>query len=469
MDKRNRRIIFISFCILFVIAGSFITLYASGYTFSLSRFSIEKTGALYLKFSPDGWTGSMNGKPIRDASRLLGADGLFIKNLSSETYSVSIEKAGFLPWHKELSVEPGLVTKADQLILIPDPIVPASVYFSDSVARFWFLESGGAVIQNKEKALRYVYNEHSVELKGNAFIGASKNGSRFITTDISKKRTTYYLYDTGNIQSATNISLIFENLAARTLDGGRVQATSSRILEPSQIRSILPHPFDQEKWIIADPTRIAMLDMLKLEIVGIVQSTSTSALATDSGSLYYANAGGIYRFDFILKTTRKISDGFASEPITALEPLKNKMLVMRGADGTLTLLDESGSLQRLAHAASLLAVSDDSRKMAFVDSDGTLNVYYREDSNGFFRGLAGDTLQLKIPKKSTITDIAWYANENYLIVYNPNGARLIELDEQDKFISYDLPSFDGTLIYLREQNKFFGLRDGAIFEYGLEG
>ena len=104
-----------------------------------------------------------------------------------------------------------------------------------------------------------------------------------------------------------------------------------------------------------------------------------------------------------------------------------------------------------------------------MDSDGTLNVYYREDSNGFFRGLAGDTLQLKIPKKSTITDIAWYANENYLIVYNPNGARLIELDEQDKFISYDLPSFDGTLIYLREQNKFFGLRDGAIFEYGLEG
>jgi hypothetical protein len=468
MDKRNRRIIFISFCALFVIAGSFITLYAAGYTFSLSRFSIEKTGALYLKFSPEGWTGSLNDKPIRDASRLLGADGLFIKNLPPETYSVSIAKPGFLSWHKDLSVEPGLVTKADQLILIPDPVVPASVYFSDSVARFWFLESGGTVIQNKEKALRYVYNEHPVELKGNAFIGASKNGSRFITTDVSKKRTTYYLYDTGNIQSATNISLIFENLAARTLDGGRLSATSSPILEPSQIRSILPHPFDQEKWVIADAKRIAIIDMLKLEVIAIAQSTSTSALATDSGSLYYANATGVYRFDFILKATRRISDGFGPEAVTALEPLKNKMLVMRGVDGSLALLDESGTLQPLAHTATLFAVSGDSKKIAFVDSDGTLNIHYREDSNGFFRSLAGDTLQLKIPKKSTITGIAWYANENYLIVYNPNGARLIELDEQDKLISYDLPSFDGTLMYLREQNKFFGLRDGAIFEYELE-
>lgn len=465
MDRKTRQTLFVLFCLLFIIAGGVIVFYASGYAISWNSLSIEKTGAIYLKFSPNGWTSLVNNKPVRSTFHLLGDDGAFMKNLQPKTYSITVQKEGFVQWVKNLRVEPGLVTKADQLILIPNPIVPVARFFPDSVARFWFLGSG-EIIQNDAGALRYLYREKVFELKGNSFVGSSKNGSRFITAEASKKRTVYYLYDTGDLTSATNISLIFENLALRETEEKTPNNPNPPL--PSQIRLISPHPFDQEKWIIADTKRIAVIDMRKLEVIVIEQSSSTLALATDSGSLYYANANGVYRFDLILKTTRKLFDGFENQDILALSPLKDKDLLIQGSFGSLTLVNESGGTTRLADKTSFFAASADSRKVAFVDSDGTLSVHFLEDSKGFLRNRAGSVLRLDLPEKEKITGIEWYANENYLLVHYPQAVRLIELDEQDQYISYDLPSFDGTLTYNREQNKFYGVRAGIISEYALE-
>lgn len=467
MSRKTRRTLFVLFCLLFIIAGAIIVFYASGYTIAWSRFSIEKTGAIYLKFSPDGWTSLINNKPVRNTSHLLGGTGAFIKNLSPKTYSITVEEPGFLKWTKDLRVEPGFVTKADQLILIPDPIVPLQLFFPDSIAHFWFLGSG-EIIQNEAGALRYAYKGQVFELKGNTFVSPSKDGSRFITAETSKKRSVYYLYAAGDIKSATNISLIFENLASRAASEKSLRTTGAVPLPPSQIRFIVPHPFDQEKWIVADAKRIAIIDMRKLEIITVEQSTSTSALATDSGGLYYADASGVYRFDLILKTTRKLFEGFGKESVLTLDPLKEKALLVQGNSGSLVYINESGNPIRLADKTSVFAASADSRKIAFLDTDGTLNIHFLEDSKGFLRNRAGDVLRISLPEKEKIARIEWYANENYLIVYYPRATRLIELDEQNAFISYDLPSFDGTVIYDRGQNRFFGTRNGSMFEYSLE-
>ncbi len=112
MTKKIRRIIFYLFLIVFIILAPLIALYARGYTFDWEKKTIVATGGIYLKTYPSKAEIYINDK-------LKGKTNKFIRRLIPKIYEIKIIKDDYHPWQKELLVEPRLVAKAKNILLVP--------------------------------------------------------------------------------------------------------------------------------------------------------------------------------------------------------------------------------------------------------------------------------------------------------------------------------------------------------------
>ena len=112
MTRKTRRIIFYLFLLLFVILVPTIILYALGYAFDFETKKIVPTGGIYLKSYPPKAEIYINENPK-------GKTAKFIKRLIPKTYDIKVVKENYHSWQKQLLIKPGLVTKAEDIFLIP--------------------------------------------------------------------------------------------------------------------------------------------------------------------------------------------------------------------------------------------------------------------------------------------------------------------------------------------------------------
>ncbi len=112
MTRRARRIIFYLFLIAFIILVPTIIFYALGYGFDFEKKTIVATGGIYLKSYP-----SKAEIFINDKSR--GKTNKYLRRLIPKNYEVEIIKEDYYPWQKNLTVKAGIVTKVDNILLIP--------------------------------------------------------------------------------------------------------------------------------------------------------------------------------------------------------------------------------------------------------------------------------------------------------------------------------------------------------------
>ena len=127
MSKKLRNFIFYFFIVLFIFGTVTLSLYASGYKFNLS-FPLEfnrllvKTGMLALDSSPKGATIYINNKTKSSNTwqpwkKELLKTPAKIKNLIPGQYEITIEKAGYSPFSKTITVESGLTTFYEDISL----------------------------------------------------------------------------------------------------------------------------------------------------------------------------------------------------------------------------------------------------------------------------------------------------------------------------------------------------------------
>ncbi|MCR4284261.1 MAG: PEGA domain-containing protein [Parcubacteria group bacterium] len=104
--------------LVFIILVPIIILYTSGYRID-KNLHIRKTGGLYISSPLSGAKILVNEKNKGETSLLQG--GIFLQNLTPNTYSVIVAKDGFWPWAKKLEVKEGLVTEARAILIPTDP------------------------------------------------------------------------------------------------------------------------------------------------------------------------------------------------------------------------------------------------------------------------------------------------------------------------------------------------------------
>ena len=111
MTLRTRRIIYISFIIVFVIVAPVLILYTAGYRFNIKKAEIQKTGALVVNSEPEDVDVYVNNQLVATKTPAR------IHNLTPNEYLVKVEKDGYTSWQKKLEVKSKETTFAENVLL----------------------------------------------------------------------------------------------------------------------------------------------------------------------------------------------------------------------------------------------------------------------------------------------------------------------------------------------------------------
>lgn len=113
MTRHTRRLLFLFFVLIFLIATPGVLFYAAGYSFDWQNGQVIKTGGFYFESLPSGANISINQKPNDSTPN-------FISRLEPGSYQVQISKDGFTTWQKTIMIEAQLTTEARNILLIPE-------------------------------------------------------------------------------------------------------------------------------------------------------------------------------------------------------------------------------------------------------------------------------------------------------------------------------------------------------------
>lgn len=132
MGKGLRRLIFYLFLAIFLLFGSGVVVFALGYKYDFNNNRLVKTGSLQVKTNVSA--------EVFINEELAGKTSLITKSFSEtfllpKTYSVSVQRAEYQPWQKNIEVSVGQVIEFPVIYLLPvKPVsqVIASVSFENN-------------------------------------------------------------------------------------------------------------------------------------------------------------------------------------------------------------------------------------------------------------------------------------------------------------------------------------------------
>ncbi|MBI3420742.1 MAG: hypothetical protein HY006_01640 [Candidatus Sungbacteria bacterium] len=124
MTRTKRRIIFYMLIAVFLMATPLLFAYTLGYSINLIKGTLEKTGSIFIKARPVNTSIFVNNGFVKETSFLSG--GALLTSIVPGTYLVRIEKKDYRPWSKPVVVVPEVVTELRDVLLVPNPTVPAT-------------------------------------------------------------------------------------------------------------------------------------------------------------------------------------------------------------------------------------------------------------------------------------------------------------------------------------------------------
>ncbi len=108
----HRRITYVAFISIFLIASPLVILYTMGYRYNLTKGRVQKTGILKITSNPKAATIKLNGQ--RYETSLTPAK---IEYLLPGDYEISLSKDGYYDWQKKLAVYENGTTFAEKIML----------------------------------------------------------------------------------------------------------------------------------------------------------------------------------------------------------------------------------------------------------------------------------------------------------------------------------------------------------------
>lgn len=120
LPRAQRRFVFLTLFLFFVVAVPVFVFYATGYRFDFTGDgAITTTGGLYITVGGEEGDVYLNEEPVRDMRIFRNA--IYIQNIVPGMQRVHVQSEGLNTWVKELPVYPYIVTEAESFAL---PVVP---------------------------------------------------------------------------------------------------------------------------------------------------------------------------------------------------------------------------------------------------------------------------------------------------------------------------------------------------------
>lgn len=200
MQKKIRRRFLYILILVFLGVAPLLVAYSLGYTLNISRHSISQTGGIFIKSRTPRLAIFLNSQFMKETSLFSG--GALLSSIEPGTYLLRIEKAGYTPWTKTVTVEPAMITELRNIILSPNPIPIATstpqemaliqssgLEITQATSSIFFLDKKKALIERTSTTTNVIaINVHSFSqfgdelffIDGNGFLSRKKLSSETI-------------------------------------------------------------------------------------------------------------------------------------------------------------------------------------------------------------------------------------------------------------------------------------------------
>ncbi|MBN2197663.1 hypothetical protein JW698_00475 [Candidatus Wolfebacteria bacterium] len=470
MTLRKRRFYFYSFIFVFIIIGFGTAFYSLGWRITVknSIISLQKTGGIFIQTKPKEVKIKINEKFFQDKSGFIQS-GTLINNIFPGDYEMEISKNDYLNWNKKATVKSGLVEDFSKIIMVPEEIETQNFSIIKPVDTFQ-INSQQKIVFKSNKELYYFEKSLSspIKLKGDEFIKWSKDNSKFIIQD--SKNQTYYLYEVNNFSKTININLTLNNI------------------QKIKIKEIDFHPNSSNRLIIKDTENfLHLLDIDRLKLETIIKEP-VFAWTIKNCDIYYIKE--VQKSDLLALPDQNIKsknlnlasfnltvkiDSFSIDfpkELTGQKPLiidvLNDKIVFLNDTGNLYLYDRATrKFKEIAHSAEKFLFSPDNKKIAFLDKNGKINIYFLENFQRGINKKIGEIIELDFYKNLPIKNFFWYKNSSYLFIdYEPsekNKIDFIEIDDRLPINKYTLFEEVSDFHYEINLNSLYFIRENNLF------
>lgn len=289
MTRRTRRIIFFLFLIAFLILVPVIILYARGYSFDFNKKTIVATGGIYLKSYPSKAKIYINDNPK-------GKTNKYIRRLIPKIYEIKIVKDNYHPWQKELAVESGIVTKADNILLVPfNPKI--SLVATENEAYTSFFEEPYLIPLTELKQIITEKSKYTIFNISNLNLDSKKEKIYFLS-----KNNLYSLeLNKENLENSSLSPVLASNVVNYTIykNGiiyldyftGKIFELDLTSLKSAEFFEQVFPSFNQGEWILSnDAKKLLCKKNQSVEILGL-EEVVNNAITRKRGDIEKINFG----------------------------------------------------------------------------------------------------------------------------------------------------------------------------------
>jgi hypothetical protein len=225
--------------------------YSEGYSLDWGKKTIVVSGGIYLKSQPPKADIFVNNK-------LSGKTNKFVRRLIPEVYEVKISKEEYHSWEKRITVEPGLVTRLDNIFLIPlNPkillLASESQEYKSFFEKPYSLDNLTEIIKKKSKYIIFKIENINIDKSGKKIYFLSNNNLYSI------------IWDENNPENSTLSEILVPNVLNYVIYGdgiiyldyftGEILELDVSSLQPAEIFDQVFPSFNQGKWILSNDNK----------------------------------------------------------------------------------------------------------------------------------------------------------------------------------------------------------------------
>lgn len=420
MKIRTRRIIMFTFIGAFLIMAPVLIFYASGYRLDLNRGKILKTGTLMLE-----------SKDFKDANLYIDGqlyeeefdEKIFIYNLLPGQYDIKLEKEGYHPWQKKISINSSLTTfeksitvfkKEDAQLIIEDNIIDfylspdnEKIIYIIETESFWEFYYFNITKQETELLYRIPLQEKPIDLSWSA-------SSKKI---LLKYQEQNLVFNINNLEKVQDINKILPN-------------------QPVNINWDQKNDNAVYAVISQENTSFIKIDLL-LENTEMIHSTEKEInpnFFVEANDIFYildeSNKNVLYKYNTNFKTLKKITELNKSQNYNFIPSTNNYLTVIDNDINQLFLIKkvvnglefDLSSDEHVMEFSAKNAAWDEKENRIVIYDDFEIIEYNEEGQYENFINRYGQE----------ILKAQWYPKSNNIIILFNNRIEIIDLGaEQD--------------------------------------
>jgi dipeptidyl aminopeptidase/acylaminoacyl peptidase len=414
MSLKTRRILFIFFILLFITITPLVIFYAAGYELSfknIKKGGFQKTGMLVLDTVPPGAKIYLNGKPQQLFFKKYFSGGesfvstpAKIKNIAPGEYIVKMEKDGYSPWEKKLSVFSGMSAYAEDVSLFKKslPLLAAN----GKIKNVSYSPDKRYLAAVQDEKINIIDTDKNVLLTINTEKSASGTNEILWSPDSKKIMAERIIYNTANGSIEFNLK----------------QATSDSL-------DIKWGENNDEIFYIKKTKGENLINSFNLttkEEKSILKEKEIMDFIIKAGRLYYISRG-LARSDF---KAAEISSG---KIISSIElPYSSEYEFINPVQELINLIDKKHQTLYLIDPFPQFPLKETINNVKYTDWNEGGKLLYGNDFEIWLFDLNSRQNILLTRISETINNIFWHPNNNYIIYLTGDTVNALELDDREK-------------------------------------